>query len=284
MLRFMPLSSSWPTTLGRWLLWCLVAWLAARVIAGSAQLIWQLAHPPVTAGHQVASPPPHSLPPTADRAWSSSPAETTTTDLALTQLPLSFLGIVRATPVSRSLVILDTPEGQRVRMAGEEIFSDVVLERITETGLILDNRGTRERLPWPQSEAAHDGIFIVEQRVASPSRRIEARWPEVALHQAFGEDYRTRLLAEPQRFSPHLAVVPVVENGRLQGYRLAPGDDATLFDALPFERGDLITAIGERPIAEFSPADVAGAVGDLPVSLQLVRNGAPLILVLEPSS
>lgn len=273
-----------PARLGRWLLWCLIAWLAARVIAGAAQLIWQVAHPPAGPAITASQPLPGTLPPT-NAPWSPTVTQTTSNAVPLTQLPLTFLGALRTTPLSRSLVVLQTPAGARVVMAGETIYDAVGLRHITADGLILDNDGRAERLPWPQpAPSSDDAIVAIAARPASATTTLlHADWPQAALRDTFGDDYRQRLLAEPQRLTPYLEITAVMSDVQLQGYRLEPGQRPALFAALPLQAGDVVTTIGDRSAAELSAAQLAQAFATSRVTLGLIRDGVPVTLVLESS-
>lgn len=289
----LPLSSAVDTLrpYGHWLLWCLVAWLAARVLAGGAQLVWESAHSPRFMVDQAYTPPPAALPMVADGSWHGATVVQDQNDLPQTQLPLRIAGSLRAAPLARSVIVLETPQGPEVTMRGDALLDEVDLIDITEQGLILNNRGRHELLPWPSEESAAspDAVSVAEP-TSAPARPANgvpvehARWPEQALRTQFGDDYLDRLLAQPTRLLPYVQTIPVTHGGTLGGYRLRPGQDATLFDALPFHSGDVITAIAGHAVNELSLDRLRAAFeGASEVRVGLQRDGQPVMLVLELS-
>ncbi|WP_225923165.1 pilus assembly protein PilZ [Pseudomonas xantholysinigenes] len=73
--------------------------------------------------------------------------------IPLTRLPLVYLGGLKAQPLSASVVVLR--HGQQVRTLGrgQRLAPGIVLQDIDGDGLVFDNNGRRERLPWPPRPA-----------------------------------------------------------------------------------------------------------------------------------
>lgn len=272
----------------RWLAWCLLAWLSARVIADGADLAWRLGHSPAPA---VASfqMPADALPVTGADLWANSTPEHAST-LPLTRLPLSITGVARSSPLESSVIILTTSQGQKVVTLDEQIDEQVRLVDITPQGLVLDNQGRQESLPWPQPASADTGYVRAAPAQPRDNRAetttLPVAWPEDAFSSRFGSDYRQRLLSEPAPLLRYFQAAPVIEEQQLKGYRLRPGSDASLFDALPLESGDVITAVEGRPVRESEALDLLRTrLRDAhSLRIQLQRNGRPITLEVEFSS
>ena len=73
--------------------------------------------------------------------------------IAITRLPLHYLGGLRAQPLSSSVVVLRYGEQVRTLARGQRLAPGIVLQDIEGAGLIIDNQGRRERLPWPPRPA-----------------------------------------------------------------------------------------------------------------------------------
>ncbi|GAB2780405.1 hypothetical protein GCM10027040_03070 [Halomonas shantousis] len=277
--------------IGHWLAWCLLAWLSARVIADGASLAWRLTHPS-SVTTPVYVPPAAALPVTGDTLWQSDlPAQGPA--LPLTRLPLTIVGVARGMPLDRSVLILGTPKGQQVVTLGERIDDQVRLVDITSEGLILDNRGRQERLPWPQTQPASQDAIVAEasQPVASPSSsgNVETTpvdWPDKAFTARFGEDYRQSLFNDPTPLLRYFQAAPVLEGQRLRGYRLRPGADPSLFEALRLESGDVLTAIEGHAIREGDALALfqEHLLQTRSLHVQLQRDGHPITLKVEFSS
>lgn len=276
---------------GHWLLWCVVAWLAARVLAGGAQLIWEFTHPSHPMAYQAYVPPSATLPIVASGSWHRTTVAEGQSDLPRTQLPLQIAGVLRGIPLSRSVVVLETPQGPKVAMRGDALLDEVDLIDITAQGLVLNNRRRHERLPWPSDEpAASADAVTVAKPTPSPDHSTSgipverARWPEQALRARFGNDYLDRLLAQPTRLLPLVQTIPITRGDTLRGYRLRPGRDGSLFDALPFHSGDVITAIAGHAANALSLDQLRAAFEDTSeIRVRLQRDGHPVMLVLELS-
>ena len=73
--------------------------------------------------------------------------------LPLTRLPLEYLGGLRATPLAATVVVLRYGQQVRSYSIGQRLAPGIVLHDIDDAGLIFDNQGRRERLPWPPRPA-----------------------------------------------------------------------------------------------------------------------------------
>ena len=73
--------------------------------------------------------------------------------ITLTRLPLQYLGSLKAKPLSASVVVLRYGQQVRTLGRGQRLAPGIVLQDIDADGLIFDNQGRRERLPWPPRPA-----------------------------------------------------------------------------------------------------------------------------------
>jgi len=69
--------------------------------------------------------------------------------IALTRRPLHYLGGLKAQPLAASVVVLRYGEQVRTLARGQRLAPGIVLQDIDSDGLIFNNQGRRERLPWP---------------------------------------------------------------------------------------------------------------------------------------
>ncbi|MFJ4453706.1 pilus assembly protein PilZ [Pseudomonas sp. NPDC089392] len=73
--------------------------------------------------------------------------------IAITRLPLQYLGGLKAQPLTASVVVLRYGEQVRTLARGQRLAPGIVLQDIDSDGLIFNNQGRRERLPWPPRPA-----------------------------------------------------------------------------------------------------------------------------------
>ena len=119
----------------------LAGWLAAQcVLLAAREPLPALAAAP----HTVA------LPGLLVGHWQAPPA---TDALPLTRLPVQYLGGLKALPVSATVVVLRYEQAVRTYIRGQRLAPGIVLQDIDDDGLVFDNQGRRERLPWPPRPA-----------------------------------------------------------------------------------------------------------------------------------
>lgn len=119
----------------------LVGWLAA-------QCVLQLGHQPQPATAPAA--PDKPLPGLMVGHWQV-PVDDGA--IAITRLPLQYLGGLKAQPLASSVVVLRYGEQVRTLARGQRLAPGIVLQDIDSDGLIFNNQGRRERLPWPPRPA-----------------------------------------------------------------------------------------------------------------------------------
>ncbi|MFJ2981434.1 MULTISPECIES: pilus assembly protein PilZ [unclassified Pseudomonas] len=131
--------------------------LASRLLTGglltlagwlAAQCVLQLARQPQLASPALAVEAP--LPGLLVGAWQPLSDDGA---IALTRLPLQYLGGLKAKPLSASVVVLRYGQQVRTLGRGQRLAPGIVLQDIDADGLIFDNQGRRERLPWPPRPA-----------------------------------------------------------------------------------------------------------------------------------
>lgn len=116
----------------------LVGWLAA-------QCVLQLGRQP-----QPATAPDKPLPGLMVGHWQ---VPVNDGAIAITRLPLQYLGGLKAQPLASSVVVLRYGEQVRTLARGQRLAPGIVLQDIDSDGLIFNNQGRRERLPWPPRPA-----------------------------------------------------------------------------------------------------------------------------------
>ncbi|MBJ9976795.1 pilus assembly protein PilZ [Pseudomonas sp. S75] len=119
----------------------LAGWLAA-------QCILQLGRSPQPLSAE--RPPPAELPGLLAGHWRAVPEQA---GMPLTRLPVQYLGGLKAEPWSASVVVLRFGQQVRTLGRGQRLAPGIVLQDIDADGLIFDNQGRRERLPWPPRPA-----------------------------------------------------------------------------------------------------------------------------------
>jgi general secretion pathway protein C len=119
-------------------LMALAAWLAA-------QCVLQLWHGPARSAAGVVPMAPVAQ--LLAQHWQAGPA--ISNELPLTTLAVEYLGGFKARDPGATIVVLRFEQRQRTLGRGQRLAPGIVLQDIDELGLVFDNNGKRERLPWP---------------------------------------------------------------------------------------------------------------------------------------
>ncbi|CAM3738728.1 Type II secretion protein C [Pseudomonas reidholzensis] len=119
----------------------LAGWLAAQCVLQASR------QPQLAAAPAMAAP---ALPGLMVGQWQAPVADGV---IPLTRLPLQYLGGLRAQPLSSTVVVLRYGQQVRTLGRGQRLAPGIVLQDIDSDGLIFDNQGRRERLPWPPRPA-----------------------------------------------------------------------------------------------------------------------------------
>lgn len=252
----------WPQLLAG-LLGALLLWQAVR-------LLWVLLTPvsplgawrPQTAA--IASPAERralftSLDPFF-RGAAQGPAAATVTSAGLT-----LFGINLNEATGGGSAIIAGEDGVQASYAvGDEIAPGLTLAGIAFDHVLLDRGGARETLFLDQSGAAP---------VASPATPLPAPTAEVGAAAASGELTAAAIKAG-------VGFAPRTENGRVTGITVQPTGDGAAFRAAGLRPGDVIRAVGGRPIG--SAGDVAALANQLVPGARIaleVERGASVVPV-----
>lgn len=138
--------------LGRWLVIALLLGLSARI----AMRLLAPAPPPLT-GTQL---PADALPPLPTASWHL-PASAPVDAPAAARLPLSIVGTLRGREESDTILVMETPEGQRVVTLGEPIMDDVHLHALTSEGAVVRHAERQEQIPWPTGPLPGPGVITL---------------------------------------------------------------------------------------------------------------------------
>lgn len=261
--------------------------LLAGLAAQTARLVWSAVTPIAPLGEWRPVAPTVPLAPGAVlrgfdpfyRLGGGAPGPAVVTSLRLT---LFGTRIDEAT--GRGSAIIAGPDGVQQSVAlGGEIMAGVVLKQVAFDHVTIDRGGTREDLFIDQSAGAagaaggaggaspHDG--------GPPGGGLSGGGLSGG-----GADAPGGMTID--RFQSEVGFVPRIDGGRISGLVVRPQGSGAAFRAAGLKEGDIITAIGGRPVN--GPADVTalatGLAGGGTLSLTVQRDGraVPLSLVVAP--
>jgi general secretion pathway protein C len=218
------------------------------------------------------------------RAVAETPDEALGENARETRLPLILRGAIAPRDGRGGYAMIEYQGEQAVYAVGDElpVSGRVVLARVLPARVVLDNRGTWERLTLFEdtalsSQAAARMAERREDEASQAPREVEVSRPDLAAQ------YRERLYSDPQSLADVVQVAPVRQDGELLGYRLSPGRAAQDFAALGFAAGDVVTAVNGLSLAD--PANAMRLYQAMRTEraaiFELQRDGSTVVLNVE---
>ena len=251
--------------------------LAATIALLAAALLWTVVTPvsPLgawrPAGVRVMSPAARSAlfagfdPFNRANTVQTAPGAETVTALALTLYGVR----VNAATGGGSAIIAGADGIQQVYRVGTEVLPGVLLAEVHFDYVGLTRGGTRELLYIDQSKPAPAATALT-QSAAGPVGQTASAPPGALTVDAVREN---------------ISFAPRSENGKVTGLQVSAGANPAAFRAAGFQPGDVITAVGGKPIT--GGADASALAARLQpgqsVAVTVNRNGQQLPLAISLS-
>ncbi len=252
-----------------------------------AKLVWALVPSPASAAWRPIAPPPTSAAANGQVDLGviasaslfgryQAPAAPGIADLAAapdTQLNLTLLGILndgRDAKSSRALILTQGAD-EKPYSVGDDISHGVTLQAIFPDRVILARGGKLETL---RLDKDNPGSGLLPTVLDSEPPAEAASNPTAAASLA---QIRTQLLADPSKVADYIRVQPVNSGNGINGYRIYPGKDRSIFTAAGLRPGDIVTAVNGVQLND--PGKSLQLLSDLSqnsqVNLTVDRGGQP---------
>ena len=188
----------------------------------------------------------------------------------VTSLQLTLFGIrVDEASGRGSAIVAGADNVQKSVGVGEEIQPGVRLKAVAFDHITIDRGGTSEDLFLVQSDAPAAGQAPVPPPGAPPVVGQPAAAP-VAANQIRNE----------------IGFIPRIDGGRISGLVVRPQGSGNLFRTAGLREGDVVTAIGGRPVTgpqdlDRVTADFAGG-GNIPITVERGTQTLALAITIAP--
>lgn len=236
--------------------------LLAGLAAQCARLFWVLATPVGPLGAWQPVQPGFNGSPTAmlqgfDPFFRLSGGDGKTA--VVTSLQLTLFGTRTNEATGAGSAIIAGPDGVQTSYAvGEEISPGIKLKSVAFDHVIIDRGGAEENLFIDQSDAV---VPVSPPPVTGPSMLSN---PPPPLAGGKG--------VTPAQLRTDIGFIPRVDGGRVSGLTVRPLGSGALFRQAGLNEGDVITAIGGRPVTGQGDFEQLGASvgkgGSVPVTVQ----------------
>lgn len=273
----------WPVLERRLPLW--VSMLLGILIAWSlAELTWTLLPRPKSAA------PIYNAPAAAAAAFNpNSVAELHLFGIANsnaganapeTTLNLTLRGLAAATPdFKRSLAIISSNGVGQMYAVGAQLPGGAVLQSIYPDHVLLSLNGHLQSLSLPKSSASTGGG---DADLMPPAISPVVYGSSLPATENLNQ-LRNELVSHPERLLDMMRAMPVMENGKLSGYRVFPVGNSDAFGKLGLEPGDVVTAVNGIPLD--NPAQSLQVLNNIrtseQVSITFTRNGQQQTKILQ---
>ncbi len=206
-----------------------------------------------------------------------------------TQLRFTLKGVVAsADPTSAWAIIADRSGNEDTYGVDSPLPGGATLKEIYSDRIILLHNGRLETLRLPKTGVSSAIKRGSKRQSASRSNRRNKKNTRSTRRQPSGQvnrvssagtailkDYREKLINDPQSVMNSVRAEPYRQGGRLQGYRIFPGSDKSLFGSLGLEPGDVVTSINGISLdSPLKGLEVMQNIQDATeMNVEVLRNG-----------
>lgn len=198
-----------------------------------------------------------------------------------TTLALTLRGIVAATRGNTdSRAIIAAGGNEQTYAVGAQLPGGAVIRAIYPDHVMLEVNGSLQSLSLPKSAGGGSDTAALAAPAATPI--YGSTLPPMA---NLGE-LRQQLVNHPERLLDVVRAMPVMENGKLAGYRVFPVANSRVFSQLGLQPGDVVTAVNGMSLD--NPAQSMQVLNNLrtsdQISITFLRNGQQQTQILQMSS
>jgi general secretion pathway protein C len=179
---------------------------------------------------------------------------------------------------SRAL-IADGSGKEKPYAVGDDVPGGAILKAIHADRVILERSGRFETLRLERNKSGGSAAASFTPPAATPAAAAGSTGGEATTL----AELRNELLREPGKASQYVRLQPVYSDGKLQGYRLYPGANRTLFQQVGLRAGEMVTSVNGVQLDDAAKA--LQLLGDLrevsELTLTLDRGGETRTLNLN---
>ena len=187
-----------------------------------------------------------------------------------TSIPLVLTGTIAGNDPQNGLAILGpTAQTAKVYAVGDNVPGGAKLHSVYSDRVVIDRDGQLESLALPRQLNAGNAPPPSSAALQGDNSSIERM--------------RRMISEQPGLLADVMRPQPVMDHGRMNGFRVYPGRDRTAFMRLGLRPGDQVTAINGTPLDDRDRGEqilhTLGTSSEAHVTV--IRNGQPQDLVLN---
>jgi general secretion pathway protein C len=185
-----------------------------------------------------------------------------------TSMPLVLTGIIAGNDPQNGLAILgQNAQAAKVYAVGDNLPGGAKLHSVYSDRVVLDRDGQLESLALPRT---------IANAAPPPSASLPTDNPSI-------ERMRRMISEQPGLLGDVMRPQPVMDHGRMNGFRVYPGRDRQAFQRLGLRPGDQVTAINGTPLddRDRSQQILQTLNSSSEAHVTVIRNGQQQDLVLN---
>ncbi len=204
-----------------------------------------------------------------------------------TRLNLKLRGVFASQNKELARAIIADARGDDQSYAiGDQVPGGAVLNDVFEDRVILDRNGQLETLKLPVESTPGEipSTAAITRGIPNPTADMESAPGMPAPIDTATADtsqilrhYRDALINDPQSVMGLVRVQPYNKDGKLEGYRIRPGNDRQLLTKFGLRSGDIVKSVNGVPMD--NPIKALEILRDLStatsVTVDIERNGTP---------
>ncbi|MGA9855295.1 MAG: type II secretion system protein GspC [Gammaproteobacteria bacterium] len=203
------------------------------------------------------------------------------TDAPATTLNLILRGIVAAASNSKeSLAIISSNGTEEMYSVGAQLPGGAQIQSIYPDRVLLSIDGRIQSLQLPKSTG---GGGSADNNMVAPMSAPGVVYGSNLPAMRNLNQLRKDLIQHPEHLLDVMRAMPVMENGKLSGYRVFPVGNSDVFAKLGLQPGDVVTAVNGMPLD--NPAESMNMLNQLKtseeISITFTRNGQQQTKVLQ---
>ncbi len=211
-----------------------------------------------------------------------------------TTLALRLRGtLADADPRTGIAVIADEAGSERAWRVGEQITTGVTLAAVHADRVVLLHEGVeeelrliRDELSAPAAGSAQPGAPLRNTAPGMPvgtTPPITFTPPQAGAAGSNWQQTMDRIGASPETLAKRIQVVPVIDDGKIAGVRIATSGDAALMAQLGLRPSDIVTAVNGLPVDSVARGQqILESLNDATdVRVTVTRDGRPTQITVK---
>ncbi|MCK8517035.1 type II secretion system protein GspC [Methylonatrum kenyense] len=201
-------------------------------------------------------------------------------DAPQTRLNLSLRGLFHSASQDKALAIIAAGnDGEDIYRVGDEVPGGASIDAIRVDRVVLLRNGRHEILNLPEER-----VDTAEAAPSLPDIDDESAADNGSTENGGSlAEARRQMLRDPSSMAHYIQMQPETDGDTFLGFRLTPGEDASLMERVGLQEGDVVTSLGGTVLdsAEAGVRALRGVARADQVEVQVLRDGVEQTVMIN---